>query len=377
MNMHELAAGLSVGRLNRESGHRMKLDSNSSAAGRPSRSEFGALVGESAAMKTVFAAIEGTAMTDAPVLIVGESGTGKELAARTIHRTSSRAAGPFEVVDFSGLSDSLLEAELFGHEGDRGRAFERAERGTLFLDEIGDLPLALQPRLLHALREQEICRRGGTRARRVDVGIIASSTRDLRKDVKMGLFRADLYYRLAVIQIRMPALRERPEDIPPLVRALLPQIARERDLTVQIEPDDQIVASFSKHSWPGNVRELRNCLEQLVILRAIPEIGELDPAINGDASRSDLSRGDPATTPLDGNMDAFEDLHGLPFRIAKAQLVQRFERQYIRRLLRATGGNVAEAARRAGVDRVTLFRAIHRLNHEAPKAFAEGSLSRA
>jgi DNA-binding NtrC family response regulator len=329
-------------------------------------------------MKTVFAAIDGTATTDAPVLIVGESGTGKELAARTIHKASSRAGGPFEVMDFSGLSDSVIEGELFGHEGDRGGAFERAEGGTLFLHEIGNLPFALQPRLLRALREQEICRAAGTRPKHVDVRIIASSSRDLRRDVKVGLFRADLYYRLAVIQIRMPALRERPEDIPPLVRLLLPQIARERDLAVHVEPDDEVIASFSKHTWPGNVRELCNCLEQLVILRAIPEIGELGPAIGGRASPSDLpDGGSAAAPPLDGNLDGFEDLHRLPFRIAKAQLVQRFERQYITRLLHATGGNVAEAARRAGVDRVTLFRAIHRFNHQIPKASTAGPLSRA
>jgi len=335
----------------------------------PVRPEFGALVGESTAMRGVFAAIERISVTNASVLIVGEVGTGKELAARTIHRASSRAGGPFEVVDCSGLSDSVIEAELFGSDSDRGGAFERAEGGTLFFDEIGNLPLALQTRLLHALREQQICPGAGARLRHVDVRIVASTNRDLRKDVGSGLFRADLYYRLAVIQIRMPALREHPEDIPLLARALLPQIARERDLAVDIEPDDQVLASFSRQSWPGNVRELRNCLEQLVILRAIPEIGEHGDAVNGDPSHCALSRmGSATTTPLDCNVDANDALLRLPFRIAKAQLVQRFERQYIARLLHATGGNVAEAARRAGVDRVTLFRAIHRLNHEAPKA---------
>src|SRR5262249_17420100 len=160
--------------------------------------EFGALVGESTAMKVVFAAIERIATIHAPVLIAGESGTGKDLAARTIHRASSRAEHPFDVLDCNGLADALLESELFVS----GGAFARAEGGRLYLDEVGNLPLTLQPRLLHALREQEISRGVGARPRRIDVRIIASTHRDLRKDVSSGLFRADLYYRLAVIQIR-------------------------------------------------------------------------------------------------------------------------------------------------------------------------------
>jgi DNA-binding NtrC family response regulator len=366
MNTYDFAASPGVELMNPESCQHVKPDVDRSVDSVHVSPKFGVLVGESSAMRIVFAALERIATTKAPVLIVGESGTGKELAARTIHQASSRAGGPFEVVDCRGLSDSLVEAELFGCEGDRGGALERAEGGTLFFDEIGNLPLALQPRLLHALRGPGFWGGAGARPRQVDARIVASTHRDLRKDVDSGLFRADLYYRLAVIQIRMPALRERPEDIQPLVRALL------REIAVHIEPDDQVIASFSRHNWPGNVRELRNCLEQLVILRAIPEVEVHGPAIDSDASHHVLSRLDSAITPLDCNVDAFEELQRLPFRVAKAQLVERFERKYITRLLHATGGNVAEAARRAGVDRVTLFRAIHRLNHQAPKACSEG-----
>jgi two-component system, NtrC family, response regulator GlrR len=363
MSMHDCAASPPIDLMNRESSQHLKLDIDRSVAIRPARSEFGALVGESAAMRTVFAAIERIATTNAPVLILGESGTGKELAARTIHQASSRGGGPFEVVDCSRLSDSVIDAELFGREG----AFGRADRGTLFLDEIGNLPLAVQPRLLRALGEQET-RLGAARTRRVDLRIVASTNRDFREHVNSGQFRADLYYRLAVVQIRMPPLRERPEDISPLVRVLLPQIARERDLELYTEPDDQMIESLGRHSWPGNVRELRNCLEQLVILRAPPEIGGHGPAIDGEGSDSGPSRIASTSAPLDCSVDAFEDLQRLPFRVAKALLVERFERLYIARLLQTTGGNVAEAARRAGIDRVTLFRAIHRLNHQALKA---------
>jgi len=324
----DFAASPAIELMNRESCQHLKLDIDVPLAGRAVRSEFGALVGESTAMRRVFAAIERIATTHAPVLIVGESGTGKELAARTIHQASLRAGGPFEVVDCSRLSDSVIEAELLGREG----AFGRAERGTLFFDEIGNLSLALQPRLLRALGEQETSL-GGARARRIDIRIIASTNRDLREDVRSGQFRADLYYRLAVIQVRMPPLRERPE-----------------------------------HGWPGNVRELRNCLEQLVILRATPEIGVHARAIDGETSEPVLSRTDSTSAPLDCSVDAFEELQRLPFRIAKTLLIERFERQYISRLLQATGGNVAQAARRAGVDRVTIFRAIHRLNPQTPKA---------
>jgi two-component system response regulator GlrR len=363
MNTHDFAASPAIELMNRESCRHLELDIDGSVTSRAVRSEFGALVVESAAMRRVFAAIKRSATSNAPVLIVGESGTGKELAARAIHQASSRAEGPFEVVDCSRLSDAIIEAELFGREG----AFGRAERGTLFLDEIGNLPLALQPRVLCALGEQEIWL-GAARPRRVDVRIIASTNRNLREDVSSGQFRADLYYRLAVIQIRMPPLRERPEDISPLVRILLPQIARERDLEVQTEPDDRVIESLSRYGWPGNVRELRNCLEQLVILRTTPEMEVHAPAIDGETSEPVLSRTDSTSAPLDCSVDAFEEVQHLPFRVAKALLVERFERHYITRLLRATGGNVAEAARRAGVDRVTIFRAVHRWNPQTPKA---------
>ena len=208
---------------------RLGFDAERSTLEAPSEPEFGGLIGQSPAMKIVFAALEKASPTNAPVLITGESGTGKELAARAIHDASPRAKGPFEVVDCGGLPGTLIESELFGHErgaftganGEREGAFERADGGTLFLDEIGELPLELQPKLLRVLGEGEIRRVGGKRTQQVDVRIVAATNRDLRRHVNSGQFRADLFYRLAVIQIRMPPLRERLDDLPLLVRAML------------------------------------------------------------------------------------------------------------------------------------------------------------
>jgi two-component system, NtrC family, response regulator GlrR len=309
---------------------------------------FGGLLGISSAMRAVFLALERAAPTTAPVLITGESGTGKELAARAVHMASPRASGPFEVVDCGGLPPALIESELFGHErgaftgaaGEREGAFERAEGGTVFLDELGELPLEVQPKLLRVLGEKEIRRVGGRRSKKIDVRIVAATNRDLRREVNAGGFRADLFYRLAVIPIRLPPLRDRKEDIGMLVDALVESIAAERGLDLHVEIDDALRASLVAHTWPGNVRELRNYLEQLLILAAAPPLGE--GAVPGAAGPD------------------FEGLLSLPLRAAKAELVERFERHYVERLLEATGENVAEAARRAGVDRVTLFRTIRR-----------------
>jgi two-component system, NtrC family, response regulator GlrR len=286
------------------------------------RTELGDLVGQSAAMREVFAAIERAAPTSAPLLVSGESGTGKGLVARAIHTTSPRKGEPFETVDCGGLPANLIEDEIFGREAEG--ALQRADKGTLFLDEISELAPAVQPKLLRAIAES-------------NVRIVASTSSDLRRQVNAGQFRADLYYRLAVVQIRVPPLRDRLDDLPLLVPALLDDISRDRGLDAHVEPDAALLASLARHSWPGNVRELRNYLEHLVILRMPPPL-------------------EPDETPVSG----FGALDHLPLRVAKSQLLDRFERHYVVRLLAETGGNVAEAARRAGVDRVTLFRTIRR-----------------
>jgi two-component system response regulator GlrR len=313
------------------------------------KTAFGGLIGSSTALRRVYNLLERAAPTTAPVLITGESGTGKELAARALHDASARRSGPFEVVDCGGLPPTLIESELFGHERgaftnathDREGAFERADGGTLFLDELGELPLELQPKLLRALGESEVRRIGSRAARKVDVRLVAATNRDLRREVNAGTFRSDVFYRLAVIQVHLPPLRERLEDLPMLVRALLERIVADRRVPADIEPDGELVASLARHAWPGNVRELRNYLEQLVILRVPPELptAVARPAAGGDP---------------------YAVLHALPLREAKQELVERFERGYLEALLDATQGNVAEAARRAGVDRGTLFRTIRR-----------------
>jgi len=291
---------------------------------------------------------ERAAPTTAPILITGESGTGKELAARAVHQASDRGDGPFEVVDCGGLPPTLIESELFGHEkgafthatSHRPGAFERADGGTLFLDELGELPIELQPKLLRVLGEGEIRRVGGDKTRRVDVRVVAATNRDLRREVNAGTFRSDLFFRLAVIQIHLPPLRERIDDLSLLVPHLLQRIGEQRGVAVHLEPDQQMLESLARHRWPGNVRELRNYLENLVILRIAPELPAVEGPMPSDAS--------------------FSDLQDLPLRAAKQKLIDRFERHYVEKLLELTEGNVAEAARRAGVDRGTLFRTIRR-----------------
>lgn len=304
---------------------------------------FGSLIGESAAMRAVYTVLERASPTNAPILLTGESGTGKELAAHAVHEASSRCDGPFEVVDCGGIPPLLIESELFGHErgsftGATARhegAFERADGGTLFIDELGELPLELQPKLLRALGERAYRRIGARSTQRADVRIIAATNRDLRQEVNSGRFRADLFYRIAVIQVPMPPLRDRMEDLPLLARTLLDAIAREHEIPHQDIELDSILPSLLEHPWPGNVRELRNYLENLLILR-------IPPAFEAD---TDTERG--------GDLGWLEHV---PMRIARA----RFEQRYVRLLLERTGGNVAEAAKRADVARATMFRLISR-----------------
>ena len=325
-------------------------DERASVATSP-KGSFGELLGRSAAMRAVFAVLERAAPLSTPVLITGESGTGKELAARALHAASPRASRPMEVVDCGGLPSTLIESELFGHErgaftgatAEREGAFERADGGTVFLDELGELPLEHQPKLLRVLGEGEVRRIGGRKTRKVDVRVVAATNRDLRREVNAGNFRADLFYRLAVVQVRMPALRERAEDIPALVEAITESVKRQRGLDPALTIDAAAWQAMSNHTWPGNVRELRNHVEQLLVLQgATPP---LESAASGAAR---------------GGAGILDGLVRLPLRVAKAELIERFEREYVTSLLEQTGWNVAEAARCAGIDRVTMFRTIAR-----------------
>ena len=333
---------------------RLVLDGASGVVPISKGHSFGSLFGASPVMRRVYAVLERAAPTTVPVLVLGESGTGKELAARALHAASPRAHKTLEVVDCGGLPPTLVESELFGHErgaftgatADKEGAFERADGGTLFLDELGELPLEVQPKLLRALGEGEVRRVGGRRARKVDVRVVAATNRDLRREVNAGRFRADLYYRLAVITVHMPRLRERLEDLPLIVPPLIERIRRERRVAASVPVDAALMQRLHEHDWPGNVRELRNYLEQYVVLEVAPPFED-----GGEAAQG----GGGEVNGMLAGLDA------LPLRAAKAELVERFERHYLSRLLQETGGNVAEVARRAGVDRGTVFRAMRRI----------------
>jgi len=235
------------------------------------RSDFRALVGNSPEMGKIFQVIEKVAPTEATVLITGESGTGKELVARSIHAKSSRSAAPFIAVNCSAIPRELLESELFGHvKGaftgavkDRAGKFELADSGTIFLDEIGELPLELQPKLLRTIQERVIEPVGGTLEKKLDLRIIAATNLDISKALSEGLFREDLYYRLAVIPLHLPPLRERKEDIPLLVRHFSIKHGG-----ADVRFDKEAIAALSNYEWPGNVRELENLVERLLILRS-------------------------------------------------------------------------------------------------------------
>jgi DNA-binding NtrC family response regulator len=231
------------------------------------------LVGPSEAMQQVFSLIRQVASSRAAVFITGESGTGKELAARAIHNLSRRKSGPFVAINCAALPETLIESELFGHEKGaftgalqrRSGCFELADRGTLLLDEIGDMPVGTQAKLLRVLEDSKVRRLGGSHEFNVDVRVIASTNKDLREAIQQNLMREDLYYRLNVFHIRLPALRERPEDIPPLTAALLRDLNKKHECRV-VGLHRDVAENFQRYRWPGNVRELRNVLERAVIL---------------------------------------------------------------------------------------------------------------
>jgi len=310
------------------------------------RRRFGELLGESAAMREVYTLLERAGEVDVTVLLEGATGTGKELAARALHAHSARASGPFQVFDCGAVSPTLIESELFGHvkgaftgaDRDRPGAFELASGGTLFLDEIGELPLALQPKLLRALESRVVKRVGGLEAIPVDVRFVAATNRDLRREVKRERFREDLLYRLDVFRIVMPPLTAHREDIPLLVKHFLGPLG-------DAQLDEETLTRLAQADWPGNVRELRNAVERAVIL------------LGGNAAAVAALSSTPPPPPSEAlaAVDASR-----PFKDVKADLVTAFERVYIERILERTGGNVSAAAREAGIDRKHLERLIRK-----------------
>jgi DNA-binding NtrC family response regulator len=291
------------------------------------------------------AQIDKAAASDTPVLLVGESGTGKELIARALHEKGARAKGPFVTVDCGSLSPSLVASELFGHEkgaftGAHERhtgAFERANGGTIFLDEIGELPAALQPTLLGALERRRFRRVGGRDEVEVDVRVVSATNRDLRAEVNAGQFRLDLYYRIAVVVLRVPPLRERREDVPVLVEHFLREAGEDGRLEeiVTAETMDALCA----HTWPGNVRELRNVVEAMRVMGEAPDLG----GAPSGAGASDV---------------VVERALGLAYKDARDAVLEDFERRYLARLLDRAEGNVSRAARDARMDRTYLIKLL-------------------
>jgi len=311
---------------------------------------FEEIIGQSSALKRALHEVETVAPTDSAVLVCGETGTGKELIARAIHELSRRRERTFVKLNCAAIPTGLLESELFGHErgaftgaiAQRVGRFELADGGTLFLDEVGDIPLELQPKLLRVLQEQEFERLGSTRTKRVDVRLVAATNQNLEEMVAAGTFRNDLYYRLNVFPIMLPPLRERPEDIPPLVRYFVQKFARRMNKRIETIPADAMTA-LSRYSWPGNVRELENAVERAVILTT------------GLALRVPVSEfRDRALAPSAG-----------------AATLEATEREAILRALHESNwvlGGPQGAATRLGLKRTTLQSRIQKLGIDRPRA---------
>jgi DNA-binding NtrC family response regulator len=317
---------------------------------------FGDVLGRSTAMRRSFALLERAAPTESSIVLEGEAGTGKEILARAIHDKSPRKDMPFVVVDCTS-TEALLDSDLFGHDVSTSRptarpgAFEEATQGTLYLDEVADLPAQLQARVLRAMETREIKRPGQGGTVKVDVRVIASTQKDLEAEVKAGRFREDLFFKLSVFRVRVPPLRERPEDITLLVRHF------EAKSKPAAPISEETVEMLSRHDWPGNVRELRNVLERLA---AFPDLGAgaiaraLGKTVEEDESSGARLR-----------QEATRQLLSLPYHEAKDRVLQSFEKTYLLEHLKAANGVVTRAAQRAGLPRQSVHRMLRRLGISA------------
>ncbi len=314
------------------------------------------VVAESPAMRKVMELASRVAPHSTTVLITGESGTGKEVVARAIHRMSPRKGRRFVAVNCGAIPDNLLESELFGHArgaftgatSDKPGLFEEADGGTLLLDEIGELPAPLQVKLLRVLQEGEIRRVGEAKTRRVDVRVLAATARDLEADVGEGRFREDLYYRINVVRIHLPPLRQRPEDIEALARLFLERAGERSGRTLTLTPP--AMAALKAYPWPGNVRELQNAVERAAVLSAVGRISpaELWPTIEESADQAARSRRGAAFGPA-----------------TLREALDQAAREAIQRALDACGGNRAEAARLLGISQRSLFYKLKQLQLSA------------
>ncbi len=305
---------------------------------------FGDAIGSSVVMRNLFAILEKVAPTELTVLLEGESGTGKDVLSRAIHAKSARASEPMVVLDCGAIPETLIESELFGHErgaftgADKARkgVFEEANGGTLFLDEIGELPVEMQPKLLRALEAREVRPIGARASKPIDVRVVAATSRRLAEAARTGEFRSDLFYRLAVARVTVPPLRERPEDVLPIARAMLRVLRNDPHLEI---PTD-LASMLEAYTWPGNVRELRNVVERWAAL------GRLDRTM---------------FDPLEAQMSAEDDLALLTYHEARKIVLDRFEEKYLPRVLARAGGVMARAAELADVARPSFYRMLERI----------------
>ncbi len=356
----------------------------------------GDLIGRNARMREIYAIIEKIAPTNTTVVIEGETGTGKEVVAQSIHQMSARARGPLIIFDCGAVPPNLIESELFGHEKGsftgavmtRQGLFELADGGTLFLDELGELPIDLQPKLLRALEQREVRRVGSSKSIKVDVRIIAATNRNLESEVREGRFRQDLFYRLSVVRLLLPSLRERPDDVPLLVGHFLKNQKYNRGTDGQTRVkalSPGAMQSLVNYEWPGNVRELVNVVERAVSFcdGEVIQPEDLPEHVRDARARTprpvmrtgaDPGRARPVRagdrTPIPGGLEAprppSELLGGdVTFKDAKERWVSSFERDYIISLLRRHGGNISHAAREADIDRKYFRKLMKKYDIEA------------
>lgn len=319
------------------------------------------LTGTSAAMNNVRATLKRVAGTGSRVLISGPSGVGKEVAARLLHSWSNRADGPFHVVTAARMEPETVEEELFGVEADGNTIkpgyLEQAHGGTLFLDEVADMPLTTQGKILRVLTDQSFTRVGGTRQVKVDVRIVSGTARNLLEEISERRFREDLYYRLNVVPVHLPALRERREDIGVLASHFLARYANERRIAVPPLSADAL-ATLEAYDWPGNVRQLRNVIERVMILAPSDRLGQIDvDMLPNEVAGGQYGSSNPATS-----------LMGAPLREAR----ENFEREYLRVQIRRFSGNVSRTATFIGMERSALHRKLKLLGIADGKAAGEG-----
>jgi two-component system response regulator HydG len=324
------------------------------------------IVGQSAALRAVMDVVRQAAPSQATVLLLGESGTGKELFARALHDQSQRASGPFVPINCAALPESILESELFGYERGaftgavarkEGRV-ERASGGTLFLDEVGELQPSAQAKLLRVLQEGEIERLGGTQTIKVDCRLVAATNRDLAAAVKEGRFREDLFYRLNVIQVRLPALRDRSEDVPLLASHFLERAANKNGKPVR-GLTEQALQALEAYQWPGNVRELENAIERAVVLSRGSEVDELDLPEQVRAASAQRGAAPPGTAAALG-------LDGRSLSVPLGTPMEEIELRVIRETLRHTKGDKNLAAQLLGIAARTIYRKLEPRDGERP-----------